>query len=220
MTEDELTEGHIRALCKALKKAYIVEKNQRIGGKRPYKFSEKHDRAEHWKKIAMQCLELNADPVTYMRAAFIKCTMPDGPFVNSLGGPAAEKWYASYVRSIGSKISHDKKDNENIVDAVERKELSDQIVEMRKTVERIFGTWELNENSVEWLLRYSNPVPVHLRVLLCYPVEDVKDRFGQEAYTYFVERPQLINAARKLGFPIDDMLLWLSQPKQVHRSSS
>jgi hypothetical protein len=216
MTEEELTEGHLKALGKALKKAYIIEKNQRIGGKRPYKFSEKHDRTEHWRKIAMQCLELNADPITYMRAAFIKCTMPDGPFVNSLGGPAAKHWYVSYIRSIASHGAMDKKDNENVVDAVERNELSAQLIETRKTIERLFGTWELNEKSVEWLLRYSNPVQVHLRVLLCYPVEEVKVRYGPEAYAYFAERPQLINAAKKLGFPIDDMLLWLSQPVRHH----
>lgn len=211
MTETEISDGHVRALSKALKQAYINEKTQRIGNKRPYKFSPKHDKDAHWKKIAVQCLELNADPITYMRAAFIKCTMPDGPFVNSLGGAAAEAWYRNYVRTIGSKADDIRQPNETIVDAVERKELSTHIKEIRATLEKVNGTWEPNEKNVEWLLRYSNPVPVHIRALLCYPVEETRIRYGKEAHDYFAARPQLINAAKKLGFPMYDILIWLNQ---------
>lgn len=208
--ESDIPKSRLRAVASVLKIAYEREKRLRIGSAKFY-FSKKHDKSEHWNKVAANCIRLNADPDTYMRAAFTKCTMQFGPYPNALAGVAATGWYNSYVRSIGTKAEDIRQPHENLVDAVERKELSDAIKSIRSTLKNMNGSWLPTEVNVEWLLRYSSPVPDYLRALLCYPVEEVRIRYGESAHAYFVARPQLIHAAKKLGYPIDDILVWLSQ---------
>jgi len=210
--ENEIPPQRLIAVANALKKYYVEEKRVKSPGYTA--LHRKHDSREYWNKVARQCITLNADPATYMKAAFLKCTQETGPFPTSLGGPAAAYWYKSYINTIGKKVE-DKKPGESLGEAVERQELSDKIKQLRLTLKRINGSWLPIPANVEWLLRYSSPVEPYLRVLLCYPVEEVRIRYGVEAHQFLAERPQLIHAAKKLGFPIDEILLWLNQNQQA-----
>lgn len=214
--EDDIPVQRLIAVANALKVCYVNEKRQKTAGNFT-QISRRYDKAEYWQKVARQCINLNADPVTYMKAAFVKCTQETGPFPTSLGGPAAAYWYRSYINTVGKKVE-EKRPGESLGDAVERQELSDKIKQLRSTLKRMNGTWLPNPVNVEWLLRYSSPVESHIRILMCYPLEEARNRYGPEAEKYLLTNPQVVNAAKKLGYPIDDILLWLNKnpPAQTH----
>ena len=210
---EEIDEGRLIAVGNVLRATFIAEKCELLG--RKWRMSNWHDRRDHWRNVARQCILLNADPQTYVRAAFVKCNMQAGPFASMLSGKTAASWYRSYVSGPGSKGYDIQKDNEPLVNAVYRKELSDALKAQRQTLKNMNGTWLPNEANVEWLLRYSSPVPLHIRTLICYPAPLLRERYGNSAYSYFAKHPHIVHAAKQLGFPMDDILLWLSQPTKT-----
>lgn len=89
-----------RELCaRQLKREFNQAKTVQRG--RPYQPAERWRNMDLWLSIADNCLQVRADPVTFVQAAFTYNQVPGGPFPNQLQGPAARKWYEQMANATG-----------------------------------------------------------------------------------------------------------------------
>lgn len=214
--EDPEVLDRAQAVAKALKKYYIAEKNRILPD--TYKFAKRHDKFANWKSAAIQCIKIGADPATYIRAAFALSGLKTGPYPNSLGGPAALNWYRKYTRSIVTDnllseeaIEQINKRPSELIQYVDTETLAEEIKQLRRTLLRLTGTWETCEETLKYLNKFSFPLAPYLRVLLAYPNETTRERFGSEALEFFYQHPNMVLAAKKLNYPMQDIIKWLEK---------
>lgn len=207
---DELDQRFVAAMAASIRKAYIEQKARMLGSNTA-RIGKRHDKQGNWKRAAEQCLRLKADPESYVRACFMFCNMSTGPFANMLGGSASRQWYEKFQNIISKDSKPKLESGENVGQAVDREGLSWQITAAREAMMRLSNTYAPTPENVEWLCRWTTHVEPHVKVLLAYPDERAKDRFGADAYEIFISSPNVVAAAKKLGYPIDEILVWLTK---------
>lgn len=207
--DGEFDERYVTAIAHQIRKYYIEEKQKLL--KKKFNPSRRHDKAHIWQNAARNCLKLETDPKTFIRAAFQNCELRSGPFSNNLGGAAARKWYKMFIR----KMEEDgvkQQDTETPIESVERQTLEEDILAARRTLKRINNTYLVNNTNLDLLSSSISPIAPHIRFLLAYPHKLIieKDPQGKNAArNFFYTHPGIIKAAKKLGFPMNDILEWL-----------
>jgi hypothetical protein len=207
-TKESLDKRFIAPMADSIRKAYIEQKSHMLGGAAG-KIGKRHDKAGHWRRAAEQCLRLKADPESYVRACFLFCNMSTGPFANMLGGSAAKMWYEKFQHLISKDGKTKKQDGENVSQAVDREGLAWQITAAREAMVRLSGSCAPIPINIDWVCRWSTQVEPHVKILLAYPDDRARERFGKDAYAILISSPNVVAAAEKLGYPIEDILVWL-----------
>lgn len=219
---------HIEALARELKKEFILAKRRRLG--KVYKPSKRHDRFDYWRRAAEQCYELSAKPQDYVAAAFEQCKMSTGPFPNAMFGPAARGWWRSYVNirpALKAVRDMEKEAGVKCLDSNfpsgQELELGRDIQQIRELLVESCGTWKLTEATLQKLRSRAFPIEPWARVLLTWTSSggdpEVGARYGVETLEFLHARPNVLNAARILGFPMNDILQWLQSNNELWKTA-
>lgn len=210
--------NRIDAVAREIKN-YFLERKQSIYNNK-YKVPQKYSDFYHWQKAAQVCIELDATPETFVDAAFAYSRFSSGPYPNGMYGDAIRRSYNSYMKG-RSDLTRAKNKSEALGrDVMFDPENSPYVADLKCSIEyvnrsllRLLGSAEINEQSLEYLGSLMVNYPAHVRVLLAYQNEKVKKFFGQEAYEFYTRNPGMYKAAQTLNYPIREILLWLNAPK-------
>lgn len=205
--EIKIDDRFIVAMAARIRREYIDQK-ARILGNRSGGVGKRHDKQSNWKRAAEQCLKLKADPESYVRACFMFCEMSTGPFANMLGGAAAKGWYNKFQNTISQSK---REEGETVSQAADREGLSRQITTAREAMVRLSGHYNPTPENIDWVCRWTTQVEPHVKVLLAYPDPRVIERFGAEALEIFLSSPNVVASAKKLGYPVEEILACLTQ---------
>jgi len=85
-------------LAAELKKLFARMKTEQLG--QSYKPAARFQKPALWIAAAKKCLELEADPFDFLRATFLYCSIPGGPYPQQLATNAAVRWYRQYSKSV------------------------------------------------------------------------------------------------------------------------
>jgi hypothetical protein len=173
----------------------------------------------HWQKAARLCVELDTTPEVFVDAAFSQCRNTLGPFPNAMYGPACRNWITEYTAArkayrkakdeaiqAGRDPFFDESSDSSVID------LKYEIDFVERSLTRLTGTKKVNPVTIEYINSLTTSYPAHVRVLLGYGDAKVKMFFGKAALEFYNTRPHLYRAAMTLGYPIKEILLWLSAP--------
>ena len=84
-----------------IREYFFAGKKDRQDGK-SYKPSKKFLNPEIWVVAAEICIELKADPYSFVRAAFLYNSVSGGPYPHQLTGNAIRHWYAHYKKTVNA----------------------------------------------------------------------------------------------------------------------
>jgi hypothetical protein len=159
-------------------------------GKR-YTPMTRHDNENIWRKAAEICIELNADPASFVEAVFAKNRVPGGPFSNQLTGRACRGWYKEFVeaRSLNADGSHKDIFEETIDDDIKHALV-----------------WAVNDqrNDVIQVLRDGClwHIADYVRCILLPGDEIVLKKFGRSAASQLTSNPKLIRILTEKGYDL------------------
>lgn len=203
---DSKNEAYLSAVGGRIRELYIDEKS-RLAGKR-ITVGRRQDTRTIWDKAAERCLSLKASPEAFVRACFQQCRTSVGPFPNMLGSAQAAKWFRQWA----SLYREDHKDEgETETETMDRQTLSASIQSAREAMVRLHGSYMPIPDNLAWLANYGTSVPATARILLGYPDDEIRKRHGADAFDAFARNPNLVVAAKRMGYPMDDILEWLQE---------
>jgi hypothetical protein len=218
-------EPAIDTLARRIRLAFFEEKGRAL--KKKYKPSERHDRMDFYRAAATNVLDLKCDPCDYVKAAMMYCRIAGGPFANQLGSGAAKNWYQQYAHHLGipsepalqnrlapaAPPEEGQETQEAVPEVFEVKYACD--VELQEAIEMVLCTLHNNTGSIdpktpanlEILRDPFFQLPAEARALMGDEVTLIK--FGREIYDFYQTRPNFVEAARRRGFKIDQILKWI-----------
>src|SRR5271165_2752014 len=82
-----------------IKEHFFAAKKEQLG--KAYRPSSRFVRPEIWQAAAEICIELKADPYSFVRCALTHSHVPGGPYPNQLCGNAIRTWFADYQAVYG-----------------------------------------------------------------------------------------------------------------------
>jgi hypothetical protein len=209
LEHEQVDETRVPAIASLIRRKFIEEKKI-LTGRSIIKIGHRHDRPHIWKAAALQCMRLKADPATYVRACFKYSKMTTGPFPNNIGGATAAACYKKLMETMSSSALGVKPiENENAAETMDRGDLEYQIKLARKAMYRINGSYDPIPINIDWICSWTSKVDSHVRVLLAYPDTRIRERCGEDALHIFTSCPNIYAAAKKLGYPIEDIIRWL-----------
>lgn len=91
-------EDSVKSVARAIRQHFIQLKGAKLQSPN-FKLGERSDKMEFWTAAAKACIAAKAGPADWVKAAFEFCELPQGPFSNVLGGPAANHWYQLYKQT-------------------------------------------------------------------------------------------------------------------------
>jgi len=221
-------ETMVRRLKTTIRQLFMEEKNRRMAPRKYKPDPTRHDRGEFWERAAKQCLSLQADPDTYIKAAFEFCKQREGPFPNAIGGNAHIFWYKSKLESLGmempaplpeGQMAPEREEpkplapGEEPVDEVQYPAEVDLALDIEQAQALFFHTsGSLDPHNAQNLAMMRNPRNSLQCTAICllggYDSE-VLMTFGKRIYDFFTSNPSFLAAARRRGFPIDETLQWI-----------
>ena len=74
---------------------------------------------------------------------------------------------------------------------------------VERSLLRLTGTKKINPVTIEYVNSLTTGYPAHVRVLLGYGNDKVKQFFGKDALEFYNKRPHMYRAAETLGYPTD-----------------
>lgn len=203
------------AIAREIRRYYLERKNSLY--ENTFKLTGKNAEFIHWQRAAQLCVELNATPEVFVDAAFSQCRNTFGPFPNAMYGPACRKWYREYTaaRKTYNKAKEEAEQagRDPMFDAENDSYLIDlkyEIDFVERSLLRLTGTKKINPVTIEYVNSLTTGYPAHVRVLLGYGNDKVKQFFGKDALEFYNKRPHMYRAAETLGYPIREILLWLN----------
>jgi len=206
------------AVAREIKKAYTERKSRLLG--RPWKPSSRHQSFSLWQAAADNALHLGAPPEAYVQAAFRNSKLVNGPFPNNLGGAAATRWWADYV-----KQNPKYREEQEMLEVLGIKDLmnmsppavtdiKEELQSVRQELYNMTGEKEwppLGPKSLDIVQSTILPMSPHMRLILSYPDDTVRDWFGEEILEHFHNRPDVLRALNAFGYPMNEILSWLRQ---------
>lgn len=175
---------------------YAAKTEQRADGKR-YNPAERFRDSAAWEAAGELCNQLSADPYDFVRAAFLYCTVPGGPFPVNMTGSAAKRWYQQW-RRLNVKKGYEGEDP-----------YAREIMQLLRETTRLALVSQ--RNISDFLLdEYMLPLhicPAFVRVLLLSKDPQVMEAFGRLARAEIVGNQKLLNTIQALG--VD--LTWMEQ---------
>ncbi len=191
-------EANLDATADTLR-GYFIDAKSAKSGKR-HQLHARFRRPEIWLAAAELCNSLNALPYDFIKAAFMFCTVPGGPFPQSLAGGAARKWYLQY-QAMGTEPGKPPPDD------IYKAEISRLI--------RDIGSMMMNSGKrpMEFLLDdYMLPIhtaPAFVRVILLSKSPDILRKFGKKARSEIIGNQRLLTMLTELQMD----LTWLEKLK-------
>jgi len=176
-----------------IRRHFVEGKSQQIGKK--YSFQKKYNSPDFWRVAAQICIEINADPFSFVRSAFLFCSIPGGPFPNQLCGNAIRKWFQSYQK-LNAKPG--------VADVYEAEILS-WIQTSYFLVRNIAAANNLTFRDVlttEIFVRTDNVPPFVRLLLLPNDPENIK-MWGRAAYYEVMGNPKLLSILENKGYNLD-----------------
>lgn len=212
-----MNQDRVNAIARDIRSYYIERKNSLYQGR--FKMPPQYADFIHWQKAAEVCIELGATPEVYVDAAFSHCNLNLGPYPNTMYGNAIRRWYNSYMVGREDIINSRKKSIENGKDPMFDSSNDLSVINLRSEIDfversllRLTGTSAINSETINYVAGLSVNYPAHVRALLGAKNEKVKKFFGADALNYFNRNAGAYRAAETLGYPIREILLWLSAP--------
>ena len=184
-------------LAPELRKWYIAMKKDFIG--KPYKPHPRFDTIKIWQAAAEKCLDLKADPFSFMRAGFIYSGMPKGPFPTHYASNAAVRWYQTYSRM----YSKDGKAPEDVYAAEIKALIGDAAMQLHTQRITNFRDYLLDEHFCR-----LDVIPAFVRIILMPSEPAVFHKWSRKAYQEIMSNPRLLDVLQgKLGYDLQ----WLRQ---------
>lgn len=215
MSDPELTH-----LARAIRMIFFEEKAIAMR-KSKYKPQARHDQMKFFLAAAEKCRQLKADPRDYVQAAINYCRVAGGPFCNQLGGTAAEGWYRASLLAKGidpttvKRLTEARKqDDPAPVDLIYACDADLQMdLEIGLTLIKLNTGSEdcTTPEALKLLLDDMFEMSIQARGLLCQQNQAVLTRFGTSIYNFYATQPNYMEAARRLHYPIDEILAWIRQ---------
>lgn len=187
---EEKIQADVANVAEKLKRLFAEAKTEKEG--RRYNPHARFKKPEIWRAAAEKCIGIGADPYSFVRAAFLYCTVPGGPFPQNMCTAAATRWYHEYQKSICG--DHPEGD---VYQAEIKGLISQSLVQGMQSGRRLR----------DFLLDDSFPpldsVPAFVRVVLLPRDEMVFQKFGKMAYQEVMGNQRLLDVLRNLGHSLD-----------------
>lgn len=203
-------------LAADIKKIYLERKNSLMNGR--FKLSGEYASHSHWLKAAAVCKELGASPEGFIKAAFSYCNLKTGPYPNGFTGTCARNWYRQYA---SARQEHIVEEDPTLLTREFAEEQEDESVTdlrldidyVKRSLMRLTGRSTVDAVTLPYLASMSNSYMPYVRALLGHGDPNIKRYFGAAALTHFHKYPGVVRAAEKLGYPIANIISWLSATK-------
>jgi hypothetical protein len=179
-------------LAPIIKRHFYEFKREQLS--KPYSPGEKFRRHEIWSAAAEKCVQLQADPYNFVRAAFRYNRVPGGPFPNQLSGAVMTKWYGDLLREVQTAKG------QNPIDA-EIRLLMSEALQQGLQQNRV----RLRDYFISELYVAASVYPAFIRMLLFPQDQQIKDAWGKKATDEILANPQLLEVLRTGGYAIGFM---------------
>ena len=184
------------ATAELIKKHFNQLKSEQIGKK--YNPHARFRKYELWIAAAEVCNDLEAGPYDFVRAAFLYCNIPGGPYPQNLCTNAVRIWYSEYKKLAPQT------DGMAVGDIYK--------VEIGTLVRNAYRMLNMAKRTPrDFLLDvYGTPthiVPAYIRVLMLPKDAAVRQKFGSEARAEIIGNRQLLRVLTAMGFD----LTWLEK---------
>lgn len=176
-----------------IKRLFYDYKRQQLG--KPYNPADRFRKHDIWLAAAEKCISLKASPDMFVRAAFDQNTVPGGPYPTSLAGQAIVKWYSNFCKSIGAEGKAGNEIAQSEIVLYVRHALRCAITQRRVTP---------HEYILNPIFIGPEVLPAYARVFL-YPTVQMLEKWGRSATEELNSDPQLLEAAKALGYKLDFM---------------
>ena len=174
-----------------IKRQFYEAKRQQLG--KPYSPAPRYNDPDTWYAAGEKCVELSADPFTFVKAAFLYNTVPGGPFPSTLTGNAVVRWYNQYRQA----------QNANGKNATE---VMDQEVKNILTHALSVAMGQVRERPTDFLCNeYSirlEIVPAFARVLLYPNHQGIREKWERLACEELNSNPRLLASVKRLGYDV------------------
>jgi hypothetical protein len=149
-----------------------------------------------WYGVARKCLALNADPLDFIEAAFMYCSVPGGPYPQNLASRAMDRWYGELTRVTGGEL----KPGETIAGRRLNRLMTDTMVNAQR-LSRVHGK-RLSEILLDDFPLALDLHPAYIRVLLLSKDPAIMDRWGAKARSEIRCNPRLLKALTNSTFDL------------------
>ena len=177
-----------------VKKAFYEAKRQQLG--KPYSPQGRHNKPETWLAAGELCIELQASPYDFVRAAFLFNNVPGGPFPNQLVGGGARRWYNQYRQHMNAVgMPAEEVDNQEVLGM------------FRHAVKCMMSQIRMRPRDFlldEYIMR-RDVTPAFVRVLLFPNDQQMRDRWLREACEELNSQPSILAAVKRLGYDVSFM---------------
>ncbi len=185
------------AAAELLKRYFNAAKSEQRG--QAYRPAARYRTYELWAAIADLCIELKADPYDFVRAAFLYCAVPGGPFPQNLAANCARRWYEQY-RQASVK-------NGKVPDKIFKAEISSMITSLGQQMMR--SGKRPRDFLLDTYLVREDAAPAFARVLLLPKDPAIMAKFGKKARSEIIGNQKLLSILKELNLNLD----WLETVK-------
>jgi len=189
-----------KKLAQEIRTLFQREKREQL--KKPYRPHPSHDTDEVWEKAALKCMELDADPYSFVRSAFEFCLInaknSKGPFPKHLGSGAMNRWYANYA---GDKDTGETCVEENL-SPFESQVRSD----INTLSQMAYSAFMYRGVPIEdTLCMEITPAPAYARFFLMPDAFMVRHKYRKQVLYQVSRNPSLGKALERLGLNMDKL---------------
>jgi hypothetical protein len=152
------------------------------------RLNERFDKWTFWEAAALACMELNADPYDFIKAAFLHSINPKALLPQMLHGNKIKEWY--------------KMENQVELSAVLDNVIKNDVLNACKNHNK--GLKEVLEDE-------TINIPAYIRYALIPENKTILEKFGRQAYKILIARPDLVNALKKIlsNFSLQPLVTYL-----------
>lgn len=161
---------------------------------KPYSPADRYRRPEIWQAAAEKCIQLKADPYTFIRAAFMFNNVPGGPFPHQMAGQGAANWYSKFCHLHGA-------DGKTELEVMEQEVKSAMINGLRIVASQQTKPWTVFLTD-DFAVRLDT-VPAWVRVFLLPHSKEIMAKWGRVASQELTSSPHLLETVQKLGYKTD-----------------
>jgi hypothetical protein len=184
-------------VAELLKKYFNAAKSEQQG--KPYRPHPRYRRIEIWLAAADIAIEMKADPYDFIKAAFLFCTVPGGPYPQNLAANCARRWYSIYRQSAVK--------NGKFPDSIFKDEITNTIQALARQM--MTSGKRPRDFLLDTFLTKEDVAPAFTRVLLLSKDPDILAKFGRKARSEIVGNQKLLTILQELKMDLS----WLDRVK-------